>query len=98
MGLRLRARRHPLPAAVRRRLTRGDAGYDTARSGGTYPLVLATYEIVCSKYADADTGKAVKAFLAVAASDGQNGLEDNGYIPLPGSFKDKLVTAINAIS
>jgi len=65
---------------------------------GAYPLVLATYEIVCSKYTDADTGKAVKAFLSVAASDGQSGLEENGYIPLPQSFKDKLVTAINAIA
>jgi phosphate transport system substrate-binding protein len=65
---------------------------------GAYPLVLATYEIVCSKYTDADTGKAVKAFLSVAAGDGQKGLEDNGYIPLPDSFKSKLVTAINAIA
>ena len=30
---------------------------------GAYPIVLATYEIVCSKYPDADTGTAVKAFL-----------------------------------
>lgn len=65
---------------------------------GAYPIILATYEIVCSKYADADTGKAVKAFLAVAASDGQKGLEDNGYVPLPDAFKTKLVTAINAIA
>ena len=30
---------------------------------GAYPIVLATYEVVCSKYPDADTGTAVKAFL-----------------------------------
>jgi phosphate transport system substrate-binding protein len=65
---------------------------------GAYPLVLAAYEIVCSKYTDADTGKAVKAFLSVAVSDGQTGLEDNGYIPLPKAFQDKLVTAINAVA
>ena len=65
---------------------------------GAYPLVLATYEIVCSKYTDADTGKAVKAFLSVAAGAGQSGLEENGYIPLPDTFKTKLVTAINAIA
>jgi phosphate transport system substrate-binding protein len=70
--------------------------YDT-KTQGAYPLVLATYEIVCSKYSDADTAKAVKAFLMVAATDGQSGLEDAGYIPLPKSFQDKLVTAINAI-
>ncbi len=65
---------------------------------GAYPLVLATYEIVCSKYSDADVAKAVKAFLNVAVTDGQNGLEDNGYIPLPDSFKEKLTGAIDAIS
>jgi phosphate transport system substrate-binding protein len=70
--------------------------YDT-KTSGAYPIVLATYEIVCSKYTDADTGKAVKAFLMVAATDGQSGLGDAGYVPLPKSFQDKLVTAINAI-
>jgi phosphate transport system substrate-binding protein len=65
---------------------------------GAYPIMLATYEIVCSKYSDADTGKAVKAFLSVAISDGQKGLGDNGYTPLPQSFIEKLTTAISAIS
>ncbi|MBO0855130.1 MAG: substrate-binding domain-containing protein, partial [Nocardia sp.] len=65
---------------------------------GAYPIMLATYELVCSKYADADTGKAVKAFLTSATSNGQNGLADAGYIPLPDSFKSKLTAAINAIS
>ena len=31
---------------------------------GAYPIVLATYELVCSKYADAATGKAVRAFCS----------------------------------
>jgi phosphate transport system substrate-binding protein len=65
---------------------------------GAYPLVLAAYEIVCSKYADAETGKAVKAFLTVAVTDGQKGLEDAGYSPLPASFQEKLLTAIKAIA
>ncbi|MGB8406555.1 MAG: phosphate ABC transporter substrate-binding protein PstS [Mycobacterium sp.] len=65
---------------------------------GSYPIVLATYEVVCSKYADADTGKAVKAFLQSTIGAGQNGLADNGYIPLPAEFQSKLATAINAIS
>jgi phosphate ABC transporter phosphate-binding protein len=65
---------------------------------GSYPIVLATYEVVCSKYADADTGTAVKAFLQSAVGPGQNGLADNGYIPVPADFMTKLTTAINAIS
>jgi phosphate transport system substrate-binding protein len=65
---------------------------------GSYPIVLATYEIVCSRYPDADAGKAVRAFLQSAIGPGQNGLADNGYIPIPDSFKGKLSTAVNAIS
>ena len=45
-----------------------DALY-ASNTAGAYPLVLATYEIVCSKGYDADTAKAVKAFLTVAATD-----------------------------
>lgn len=65
---------------------------------GAYPIVLATYEIVCSKYTDTDTGKAVKAFLQSTITGGQAGLTDNGYIPIPDSFKEKLTTAIDAIA
>ena len=65
---------------------------------GAYPIVLATYEIVCSKYADADTGKAVKSFLTTTIGPGQDGLADNGYIPIPDQFKSKLTTAVQAIS
>jgi phosphate transport system substrate-binding protein len=65
---------------------------------GSYPIVLATYEIVCSKYPDAGVGTAVKAFLQSAIGAGQNGLGDNGYAPIPDSFKSRLSTAVNAIS
>jgi len=65
---------------------------------GSYPIVLATYEVVCSKYPDSQTGTAVKAFLQAAIGAGQNGLADNGYIPIPDSFKPKLSAAVNAIS
>ncbi|MFI9813013.1 phosphate ABC transporter substrate-binding protein PstS [Saccharothrix variisporea] len=74
-----------------------DSIYGTT-TAGAYPLVLATYEIVCSKGYDADTAKAVKAFLTVAATDGQAGLVDAGYAPLPKAFQDKLLTAIKAIA
>jgi phosphate transport system substrate-binding protein len=65
---------------------------------GAYPIVLATYEIVCSKYPDAQVGKAVKAFLQTTIGPGQNGLADNGYAPIPDSFKSRLSTAVNAIA
>jgi phosphate transport system substrate-binding protein len=65
---------------------------------GSYPIVLATYEIVCSKYHDSQVGTAVKAFLASALGGGQNDLADHGYIPIPAQLKGRLSTAVNAIS
>jgi phosphate transport system substrate-binding protein len=69
-----------------------------SKEAGAYPLMLATYEIVCSKGYDADTAKAVKAFLTVSATDAQAALADAGYVPLPQEFQDKLLTAIKAIA
>ncbi|MBF6083889.1 phosphate ABC transporter substrate-binding protein PstS [Nocardia cyriacigeorgica] len=65
---------------------------------GAYPIVMATYEIVCSDYADDNVATAVKAFLTSAVTNGQEGLEEAGYIPIPDQFKTKLTAAINAIS
>jgi phosphate transport system substrate-binding protein len=65
---------------------------------GAYPIILPTYEIVCSKYADPETATAVKAFMTSAITNGQTGLEEAGYISIPEKFKTKLTTAINAIS
>ncbi|WP_037353946.1 phosphate ABC transporter substrate-binding protein PstS [Amycolatopsis orientalis] len=65
---------------------------------GAYPLLLTTYEIVCSKYSNPDVAKAVKAFLSVAATDGQKPLSEKGYVPIPQSLQDKVLTAVKAIS
>jgi phosphate transport system substrate-binding protein len=70
-----------------------------ATQPGAYPIVRVTYEIVCSKYPDSATGTAVKAFLQSMIGPGQNGLADDGYIPLPpNALQSKLSTAINAIA
>ncbi|MBV9353705.1 MAG: phosphate ABC transporter substrate-binding protein PstS [Mycobacterium sp.] len=73
-----------------------DAMYAT-NAPGVYPLVLATYEIVCSKGYDRGTSAAVVSFLTAAANNGQAGLAQAGYIPLPDKFKERLLTAISAI-
>ncbi|GGG22986.1 phosphate-binding protein PstS [Rhodococcoides trifolii] len=65
---------------------------------GAYPLVLATYEIVCSKGYDADTTAAVKSFLTSAANEGQANLGEQGYVPLPDSFKERVTASIDAIA
>ncbi len=63
-----------------------------------YPIVLATYEIVCSKYPSADVGRAVKAFLQSAIGPGQLELARNGYIPLSPAFQSRVSSAVDAIS
>ncbi|WP_241385648.1 phosphate ABC transporter substrate-binding protein PstS [Rhodococcus sp. CH91] len=65
---------------------------------GAYPLVLATYEIVCSAGYDTDTALAVKSFLTSAANEGQEGLAEQGYVPLPDTFKTRLTESIDAIA
>ena len=70
--------------------------YDT-KDPHAYPLVLATYEIVCSKGYDPNTSQAIKSFITVAANSGQAGLSAAGYVPLPDKVKERLVTAINAL-
>jgi phosphate transport system substrate-binding protein len=68
------------------------------KEAGAYPLVLATYEIVCSKGYDSDTTAAVKSFLTVSANQGQQNLSAAGYIPLPDAFKERLSKSIDAIA
>ncbi|GAB2764989.1 phosphate ABC transporter substrate-binding protein PstS [Amycolatopsis magusensis] len=69
-----------------------------SKAAGTYPLLLVTYEIVCSKYADPEVAKAVRAFLNVAATDGQQPLADKGYVAIPQSLQEKVLTAVKAIA
>jgi phosphate transport system substrate-binding protein len=68
------------------------------KAAGQYPLMLATYEIVCSKGYDADTSAAVKSFLTVAANQGQANLSAAGFVPLPDGFKERLLKSVDAIA
>ena len=74
------------------------SSFYTPTERGVYPIVLVTYEIVCSKYPDAATGAAVKAFMQAAIGPGQVGLDQYGSIPLPSAFQSKIAAAVNAIS
>ncbi|PKW26663.1 phosphate ABC transporter substrate-binding protein (PhoT family) [Phycicoccus duodecadis] len=69
------------------------------KQAGAYPILLVTYEIVCSKYKDGATATKVKSFLKHFADPAtQKSLEDIGYAPLPSSIEEKVQTAIAAIS
>jgi phosphate transport system substrate-binding protein len=69
--------------------------YNT-KEAGAYPIVLVTYEIVCSKGTPADKLPLLKSFLGfVASKDGQAKLSQIGYAPLPESIQTKVATSIN---
>jgi phosphate transport system substrate-binding protein len=67
------------------------------KAKGAYPIVLVTYEIACTKYSDAATGKFVKNFLTYTATGGQAALAGLGYAPLPSSLQSKVKTSVAKI-
>jgi phosphate transport system substrate-binding protein len=74
------------------------SGFYNPTQPDVYPIVMVTYEIVCSKYPSPDVGQAVKAFLQAAVGPGQADLDKHGYIPLPPDFQSKVFGAIDAIT
>jgi phosphate transport system substrate-binding protein len=69
------------------------------QEAGAYPILLVTYELVCSKGKDAKKTALLKAFLKHFASPGvQKSLEEVGYAPLPSSVSAKVNVAIDALS
>ncbi|MCF8603073.1 phosphate ABC transporter substrate-binding protein PstS [Gordonia sp. HY442] len=65
---------------------------------GAYPLVLTTYEIVCSTgYDDAKVSESLKSAFTTILDKGQDGLADAGYVPLPDAFKQTLRGTIDAL-
>ena len=64
---------------------------------GAYPLVLTTYEIVCSAGYDEATSNMVKDFLNVALDSQDDELAAEGFIPVKGAHAERLREAINAI-
>ena len=73
-----------------------DIDYATS-TAGAYPIVLVTYEIVCSK--GSPKAADIKAFLTYTSStNGQSALTDLGYAPLPESVRSKVATSVAAIS
>lgn len=68
------------------------------KEAGAYPLLLTTYEIVCSKgYGDDAKRDRVKEFLNVALGKGQENLPV-GYVKLPEGYKAKMKATVDAIS
>ncbi|MFG2037666.1 phosphate ABC transporter substrate-binding protein PstS [Dactylosporangium sp. NPDC048998] len=69
------------------------------KEAGAYPIVLVTYEIVCSKGTAADKLALVKGFLGYTVStDGQASLEKLGYAPLPETVRAKVESSIKNLA
>lgn len=67
------------------------------KTPGAYPMILVSYEIACSKYADAAKGAFVKSFLGYAADGGQAKLAQLGYAPLPAGLQAKVKASVAKI-
>jgi phosphate transport system substrate-binding protein len=68
------------------------------KTPGAYPLILVTYEIVCTKYSNAGVGTLVKNFLNYTATGGQSALAQLGYAPLPSALQAQVLQSVNTIS
>ena len=68
-------------------------------SEGTYPIVLTSYLIACTKYDSAEEASAVKAYLEyVISPEGQKlAAEQAGSAPLSSALTSKVTPAIEAI-
>ncbi len=67
-------------------------------TAGAYPLMLTTYEIVCSKGYAGDKGAILKSAFTTILDKGQDGLADKGYVALPDTYKTTLLGTINSLS
>ncbi|TYD00653.1 phosphate ABC transporter substrate-binding protein PstS [Arthrobacter echini] len=72
---------------------------DTTESGA-YPVVLVSYHVVCSSYADQETVDLVKAFETyVVSAEGQDAAAASaGSAPLPEDIRADAMTAIGSIT
>ena len=76
-----------------------DLKRDTTEEG-TYPIVLASYELACTQYDDAEEAEMVKAWLTyITSEEGQQASADSaGSAPISEATREKATAAIEAIS
>ncbi|MEN3307260.1 MAG: phosphate transport system substrate-binding protein [Micromonosporaceae bacterium] len=68
-------------------------------AAGAYPIVLVTYEIVCSKGNSGTALPLLKSFLTYTASaDGQAAAAKAGYAPLPDSVRTQVASAVGNLA
>ncbi len=67
------------------------------KAPGAYPIVLVTYELVCSA-GNKDLGPLLQSFLGYTSTDGQTTLADLGAAPLPAALQTKVIASVKTIS
>jgi len=72
----------------------------TTTAAGTYPIVLVSYQIACSKYADQAQADLVKGFLTYTTSaDGQQAAAQSaGSAPLSDALRSQITPAVSGIT
>jgi phosphate transport system substrate-binding protein len=69
------------------------------KTPGAYPIVLVTYELVCTKYKDPQVGAMVKSFMNFISSTAeQDAVHGQGYAALPADVQQKVQAEIEKIS
>ena len=69
------------------------------KASGAYPIILVTYELVCTKYSNPAVGALVKSFLTYTSSAaGQATLPSVGSAPLPSSVLTQVQSVVAQIS
>ncbi|NMO04404.1 phosphate ABC transporter substrate-binding protein PstS [Gordonia sp. TBRC 11910] len=69
-----------------------------SKTPGAYPLLLTTYEIVCSTgYSNSDTAASLKSAFTTILNKGQDGLSGIGYVPLPDAYKTTVQGTVDAL-
>ena len=68
-------------------------------ASGTYPIVLVSSMMACTKYGSASEAEIVKAYLeyAISAEGQEVAAENAGSAPLSESLREKIMPAIEAI-
>ena len=70
-----------------------------SKTAGAYPLMLTTYEIVCSTgYSDSATSTTLKDAFTTILNEGQSDLSSLGYVPLPDQYKRTLQETVDALT
>ncbi|NNG97001.1 phosphate ABC transporter substrate-binding protein PstS [Gordonia araii] len=69
-----------------------------SKADGAYPLILTPYSVVCSTgYSDEATAPALREAFSTILADGQEGLGELGYVPLPAGYQAKIKPTIDAL-